>query len=145
MSHIAEKIYSDHIEVMGIPTLDYGRVVGRNGRNATRIEREYNIKLRFIPNQNLHITGGNPEKRRAAARDVTENLPVVVQCPKLPLGNKTRISSRMIKHLSFKYEVRIERPSASKKHGTILGKTNRCGTVYDILKKQSTYTFDFEV
>ena len=80
-------------------------------------------------NRKFVISGGGEEKRLAAAGDVIDNLPVVIECPNLPLGNQIRINKRQIKYYNYKYEVRIVRPSAGNKNGTIWGRIDKCPTV----------------
>ena len=130
------KTISDHeIVVNGIPSSDSGRVVGRGGQNVDRIENQYDVKM-TLNNGTLVISGGDAEKRLAAAGDVIDNLPVVIECPKLPLGDEIRIKNRHIKYYNHEYQVRICRPSDGKKNGTIWGRIENCRTVYDLLKKR---------
>jgi hypothetical protein len=130
------KTISDHeIVVNGIPSSDSGRVVGRGGQNVDRIENQYDVKM-TLNNGTLVISGGDAEKRLAAAGDVIDNLPVVIECPKLPLGDEIRIKNRHIKYYNHEYQVRICRPSDGKKNGTIWGRIENCRTVYNLLKKR---------
>jgi len=130
------KTISDHeIVVNGIPSSDSGRVVGRGGQNVDRIENQYDVKM-TLNNGTLVISGGDAEKRLAAAGDVIDNLPVVIECPKLPLGDEIRIKTRHIKYYNHEYQVKICRPLDGKKNGTIWGRIENCRTVYNLLKKR---------
>jgi rRNA processing protein Krr1/Pno1 len=135
MSEIMQTVRNDDIVVNGIASSDSGRVVGRGGQNLDRIENQYDVKM-TLNNGTLVISGGNAEKRLAAAGDVIDNLPVVIECPKLPLGDEIRIKTRHIKYYNHEYQVKICRPLDGKKNGTIWGRIENCRTVYDLLKKR---------
>jgi PII-like signaling protein len=125
------------ITVRGIPTGQIGLVIGHRGRNMLRLERGYGVGLRFVEGT-LYITGGDQRRRQDALKDVVENLPIVLECPFLPLEDHERINNLLINGLSFEYNVTICRPSARNKTGTILGRIDRCKTVYHLLKKASS-------
>ena len=125
------------ITVRGIPTGQIGLVIGHRGRNMLRLERGYGVGLRFVEGT-LYITGGDQRRRQAALKDVVENLPVVVECPLLPLENQNRISNLLLKEMCQNYDVNICRPSAHNKIGVISGRIDRCRTVYHLLKKASS-------
>jgi hypothetical protein len=125
------------ITVRGIPTEQIGLVIGHRGRNMLRLERGYGVKLSFVEGT-LYITGGDQRRRQAALKDVVENLPVVVECPLLPLENHNRISNLLLKEMCQNYDVNICRPSAHNKIGVIFGRIDRCRTVYHLLKKASS-------
>jgi rRNA processing protein Krr1/Pno1 len=135
MSDIIQTVSDHEIVVNGIPSSDSGRVVGRGGQNVDRIENEYGVTM-TLNNGTLVISGGDAEKRRDAAQDVIDNLPVVIECPKLPLGDEIRIKTRHIKYYNHEYQVKICRPLDGKKNGTIWGRIENCRTVYDLLKKR---------
>ena len=135
MSDIVQSVSDHEIVVNGIPSSDSGRVVGRGGQNLDRIENEYGVTV-SLNDGKLVISGGDAEKRLAAARDVIDNLPVVIECPKLPLGDEIRIKSRHIKYYNHEYQVKICRPLDGKKNGTIWGRIENCRTVYNLLKKR---------
>ena len=135
MSDIIQTVSEHDIVVNGIPSSDSGRVVGRGGQNFDRIENEYGVTM-SLNNGTLVISGGDAEKRRDAAQDVIDNLPVVIECPKLPLGDEIRIKSRHIKYYNHEYQVKICRPLDGKKNGTIWGRIENCRTVHDLLKKR---------
>ena len=135
MSDIIQTVSEHDIVVNGIPSSDSGRVVGRGGQNLDRIENEYGVTM-SLNNGTLVISGGDAEKRRDAAQDVIDNLPVVIECPKLPLGDEIRIKSRHIKYYNHEYQVKICRPLDGKKNGTIWGRIENCRTVHDLLKKR---------
>ena len=135
MSDIIQTVSEHDIVVNGIPSSDSGRVVGRGGQNLDRIENEYGVTV-SLNDGKLVISGGDAEKRLAAARDVIDNLPVVIECPKLPLGDEIRIKTRHIKYYNHEYQVKICRPSDGKKNGTIWGRIENCRTVHDLLKKR---------
>jgi hypothetical protein len=135
MSEIMQTVRNDDIVVNGIASSDSGRVVGRGGQNVDRIENEYGVTM-TLNNGTLVISGGNAEKRLAAAGDVIDNLPVVIECPKLPLGDEIRIKTRHIKYYNHEYQVKICRPLDGKKNGTIWGRIENCRTVYNLLKKR---------
>jgi hypothetical protein len=44
---IAREVYRDKILITGIPATDYGRVMGRHGANAMRLENEFGVCLSF--------------------------------------------------------------------------------------------------
>jgi hypothetical protein len=125
------------ITVRGIPTGQIGLVIGHRGRNMLRLERGYGVGLRFVEGT-LYITGGDQRRRQDALKDVVENLPIVLECPFLPLEDHERINNLLINGLSFEYNVTICRPSARNKTGTISGRIDRCKTVYHLLKKASS-------
>ena len=135
MSDIIQTVSEHDIVVNGIPSSDTGRVVGRGGQNLDRIENEYGVTM-SLNNGTLVISGGDAEKRRDAAQDVIDNLPVVIECPKLPLGDAIRIKTRHIKYYNHEYQVKICRPLDGKKNGTIWGRIENCRTVHDLLKKR---------
>ena len=135
MSDIVQSVSDHEIVVNGIPSSDSGRVVGRGGQNLDRIENEYGVTV-SLNDGKLVISGGDAEKRLAAARDVIDNLPVVIECPKLPLGDEIRIKTRHIKYYNHEYQVKICRPLDGKKNGTIWGRIENCRTVYNLLKKR---------
>ena len=135
-SAIMCKSTENAISVIGIPTEQIGFVIGYRGRNILRLERGYGVKLSFVKGT-LQITGGDEIRRQAVCKDVVENLPVVIECPLLPLGNQNRISDFLLNGLGFKYDVKIGRPSAHDKIGTISGRIDRCRTVYHLLKNAS--------
>jgi hypothetical protein len=134
MSDIMKTVRNKDIVVNGISTSDYGRVVGKQGKNMERLETEYGVSMSLNAGK-LVISGGDAEKRRDAAQDVIDNLPVVIECPKLPLGDQSRITNQMIRYYNYEYEVRITRPSASNQNGTIWGRLDKCRIVYELLKK----------
>ena len=125
------------ITVRGIPTGQIGLVIGHRGRNRSRLERGYGVGLRFVEGT-LYITGGDQRRRQAACKDVVENLPIVLDCPFLPLEDHKRISDSLLNRLNFEYNVEICRPSARNKTGNISGRIDRCKTVYHLLKKASS-------
>ena len=125
------------ITVRGIPTGQIGLVIGHRGRNMLRLERGYGVGLRFVEGT-LYITGGDQRRRQAACKDVVENLPIVLDCPFLPLEDHKRISDSLLNRLNFEYNVEICRPSARNKTGTISGRIDRCKTVHHLLKKASS-------
>ena len=136
MSDIMKTVRNKDIVVNGICSDDYGRVVGRQGKNVDRIESEYGVSM-SLNDGKLVISGGDAEKRRDAAQDVIDSLPVLIVCPHLPLGDETRITNMKIKDLNYQYQVKICRPSDGKKNGTILGRIDKCRIVYDLLKNAS--------
>ena len=125
------------ITVRGIPAGQIGLVIGHRGRNMLRLERGYGVGLRFVEGT-LYITGGDQRRRQAACKDVVENLPIVLDCPFLPLEDHKRISDSLLNRLNFEYNVEICRPSARNKTGTISGRIDRCKTVHHLLKKASS-------
>jgi hypothetical protein len=128
-SDIMHKSTENSIIVIGIPTWQIGLVISQRGRNMLRLERSYGGKLSFAKGT-LYITGGDQTRRQAALKDVIENLPVVVECPLLPLENHNRISNLLLKEMCQNYDVKISRPSAENKIGIISGRIDRCRTVY---------------
>ncbi|EFX82291.1 hypothetical protein DAPPUDRAFT_241580 [Daphnia pulex] len=85
-SSVETEVYADKIVITGISNKDCGRVVGRGGSNANRIEVDYYVRLSFN-NGNLFISGGDAESRLAACSDVIDNLPVTMECPTINLRN----------------------------------------------------------
>ena len=104
---------------------------------ALRLERGYGVCLSFVQGT-LYITGGDRRRRQDALKDVVENLPIVLDCPFLPLEDHKRISDSLLNRLNFEYNVAICRPSTHNKTGTISGRIDRCKTVYHLLKKASS-------
>jgi translation initiation factor 4G len=131
LSSVTQEINYDEIVVSGIPNSDCGRVIGRGGANIKRLQEEYGVKLSFFED-NLYITDGDAEGRRAACSDVIDNLLVSIECRNLDLTNKV-YSSYYFKQLNFQNNVRISRPSQEKKFLTIWGTLERCRKVYQIL------------
>nr|CAH0111146.1 unnamed protein product [Daphnia galeata] len=138
-SDIMHKSTDNSIIVIGIPTWQIGLVIGQRGRNMLRLERGYGVKLSFAKGT-LYITGGDQTRRQAALKDVIENLPVVVECPLLPLENHNRISNLLLKEMCQNYDVKISRPSAENKIGIISGRIDRCRTVYHLLNNAHAMT-----
>jgi hypothetical protein len=131
VSSVSQEINYDEIVVSGIPNSDCGRVIGRGGTNIKRLQEEYGVKLSFFE-ENLYITDGDAEGRRAACSDVIDNLIVAIECRNLDLTNKV-YSSYYFKQLNFQNNVRISRPSQENKFLTIRGTLERCRKVYQIL------------
>ncbi|EFX83082.1 hypothetical protein DAPPUDRAFT_100994 [Daphnia pulex] len=67
-STVEKQVDVDQIVVFGISNSDCGKVVGRNGSNAKRIEEEYGVRLSFVTGE-LLITGGDAKRRLAACSD----------------------------------------------------------------------------
>ena len=133
LSSVMKKVYRDKIVITGIPNADYGRVVGRKGSNIKRLEEQYGVKLSFVQSR-LFITEGDAESRLAVCCDVIKSLPVVIECPKLELGNTMLFSTRFLKDLNFKHNVRINRPCYENPNGTIWGRVDQCRKAYEVLK-----------
>ncbi|EFX74189.1 hypothetical protein DAPPUDRAFT_324590 [Daphnia pulex] len=110
---------------------DYGRVVGRGGQNAERLEQEYNVKISFVncsqENVKLIISEGNADGRRAASDDIIENLPVLVDCPKL------KSYGHALKNATIQCDVKINRPNLNNPGLTICGKLSNCRKAYKML------------
>ncbi|KAI9550838.1 hypothetical protein GHT06_005771 [Daphnia sinensis] len=127
----------DKLLITNIPICDYGRVVGRKGKNVERLENTYGVKVSFVESQKdpkLFIFGGNAESRRVAADDIIGNLPIVVECPNL----KLEISNREIKQINFDYHVQIIQPNfGNNGHFTIRGKMDNCQMAYRLLSNHA--------
>ncbi len=130
-SKVEKEIYVDKIVITGISNYDCGRVVGRHGSNAKRIQEEYYVRVSFI-NGKLFITEGDPQSRLAACSDVIDNLPVTIECPNLDLKRNT--FSKKLRELAFDHSVRINPPSLENKYVTIWGRLDNCRKVFKILK-----------
>jgi hypothetical protein len=130
---IEKEVYVDRIVVTGISNKDCGRVVGRHGSNAKRIEEEYWVSVNFI-NGNLFITGGDAESRLAACSDVIDNLPVTMECPKINLRRNIFYEDYLLRELAYNHTVHIYRPSREYKYVTIWGALANCKRVYAILQ-----------
>ncbi|EFX68816.1 hypothetical protein DAPPUDRAFT_329741 [Daphnia pulex] len=130
---IEKEVYVDRIVVTGIMNKDCGRVVGRHGSNAKRIEEEYWVNVSFI-NGNLFITGGDAESRLAACSDVIDNLPVTIECPKINLRRNIFYEDYLLRELAFNHNVQIYRPSRENKYVTIWGTLDNCQRAYEILQ-----------
>jgi len=136
LSSVTKEVNYNQIVITGIANSDCGRVIGRNGSNIKRLEKEYGVKLSFRK-ENLHITEGDVESRMAACSDVIQNLPVTIECRKLDLSTNVFSSSYLLKQLNFKHNVRISRQSPENKFVTIWGTLDRCRTVYQVLQAGS--------
>ncbi|EFX89187.1 hypothetical protein DAPPUDRAFT_232780 [Daphnia pulex] len=99
-STIEKEVDVDQIVVFGISNTDCGKVVGRNGSNAKRIEEEYGVGLSFVTGE-LLITGGDANRRLAACSDVCEKLTVTLECPNLDLRNNYYSNDYLLRKLSF--------------------------------------------
>jgi predicted RNA-binding protein Jag len=130
---IEKEVYVDRIVVSGISNKDCGRVIGRHGSNAKRIENEYWVSVYFI-NGNLFITGGDAESRLAACSDVIDNLPVTIECPKINLRRNIFYEDYLLRELAFNHNVQIYRPCRENKYVTIWGTLANCKRVYEILQ-----------
>jgi hypothetical protein len=109
-STIEKKVDVDKIDVFGISKSDCGKVIGRNGCHAERIEEEYGVWLSFVKGE-LFITGGDAERRLAACSDVCEKLTVTLECPYLNLRNNKYSNEYLLRKLSSDYYVCINPPS----------------------------------
>ncbi|EFX68322.1 hypothetical protein DAPPUDRAFT_114611 [Daphnia pulex] len=130
---IEKEVYVDRIVVTGIANKDCGRVVGRHGSNAKRIEEEYWVSVYFI-NGYLFITGGDAESRLAACSDIIDNLPVTIECPKINLRRNIFYEDYLLRELAFNHNVQIYRPCQENKYVTIWGTLANCKRVYAILQ-----------
>jgi hypothetical protein len=131
LTSVTEEVNYDEIVVSGIPRSDCGRVIGRTGSNIKRIEELYGVRLSFYED-NLYITDGDAEGRRAACSDVIEHLPVTIECRNLDHTKKV-YSTNYFKQLNLHHNVRICRPSPENQFLTIWGTLDRCRTVYQKL------------
>jgi hypothetical protein len=107
---------------------DYGRVVGRWGQNAERLEQEYGVKINCFDgrqeNFKLIISKGDADSRRAASDDIIENLPVVAQCPNL------KTNDQALKNATFHCDVTINRTNVNNPGVTICGRLTNCRQAY---------------
>jgi hypothetical protein len=135
-STVEKEVDVDQIVVFGISNSDCGKVIGRNGCNAERIEEEYGVGLSFVKGE-LFITGGDAERRLAACSDVCEKLTVTLECPYLNLRNNYYSNNYLLRKLSSDYYVCINPPSLENRYVTIWGTLANCRTVFEILKSGS--------
>ncbi|KAK4003688.1 hypothetical protein OUZ56_005443 [Daphnia magna] len=131
---------------------------GRRRRNATRA-RPRDDRVRFWPNRavpffviinqsiksvmmtlvqnqnalqfyNLKISGGSPAKRRAAAQEVIEGLPVTIECSNVDL--------RQLRHLKMRsseteFFVSVRRPMSRDEKLQLSGRINDCRKAFNLL------------
>ncbi|XP_046439456.1 centromere-associated protein E-like [Daphnia pulex] len=135
-STVEKEVDVDQIVVFGISKSDCGKVIGRNGCNAERIEEEYGVWLSFV-NGELFITGGDAERRLAACSDVCEKLTVTLECPYLNLRTNYYSNDYLLRKLSSDYYICINPPSLENRYVTIWGTLANCRTVFEILKSGS--------
>ncbi len=135
-STVEKEVDVDQIVVFGISKSDCGKVIGRNGCNAERIEEEYGVGLSFV-NGELFITGGDAERRLAACSDVCEKLTVTLECPNLDLRYNKYSNDYSLRKLSSDYYVCINPPSLENRYVSIWGTLANCRTVFEILKSGS--------
>ncbi|EFX68298.1 hypothetical protein DAPPUDRAFT_260344 [Daphnia pulex] len=135
-SSVETEVYADKIVITGISNKDCGRVVGRGGSNANRIEVDYYVRLSFN-NGNLFISGGDAESRLAACSDVIDNLPVTMECPTINLRNNIFSYGCLLRELAYNHDVHIYWPNRENKYVTIWGTKANCRTVFEILKSGS--------
>jgi translation initiation factor 4G len=136
LSSVTQEVNYNEIVVTGIPKSDCGRVIGRAGSNIKRLQEQYGVQLSFFEDD-LYITQGDAEGRRAACSDVIDNLPVTIECRKLDLTKNRYSSCYLLRQLNFEHNVRIHHRSAKKKFVTIWGTLDRCRKVYEILQAGS--------
>jgi hypothetical protein len=121
---------------------DYGRVVGRGGQNAERLEQEHGVKINCFDgrqeNFKLIISKGDADSRRAASDYIIENLPVVVQCPNL------KINDRALKNATFHCNVTINRTNVNNPGVTICGRLSNCRQAYKLLLDNGDNIFHLE-
>jgi hypothetical protein len=135
-STVEKEVDVDQIVVFGISKSDCGKVIGRNGCNAERIEEEYGVGLSFVKGE-LFITGGDAERRLAACSDVCEKLTVTLECPNLDLRYNYYSNNYLLRKLSSDYYVCINPPSLEDRYVSIWGTLANCRTVFEILKSGS--------
>ncbi|EFX66401.1 hypothetical protein DAPPUDRAFT_116390 [Daphnia pulex] len=133
LSSVQTEVYVDRIVITGIANKDCGRVVGRHGSNAKRIEEQYWVSVSFI-NGNLFITGGDAESRQAACNDVIDILSVTIECPKINLRRNIFSDGYALRELAFNHDVHIYRPCGENKYVTIWGTLANCRRVHEILQ-----------
>ncbi|EFX66397.1 hypothetical protein DAPPUDRAFT_263172 [Daphnia pulex] len=133
LSSVKTEVYIDRIVVTGIANKDCGRVIGRHGSNAKRIEEQYWVSVSFI-NGNLFITGGDAESRQAACNDVIDILSVTIECPKINLRRNIFSDGYALRELAFNHDVHIYRPCGENKYVTIWGTLANCQRVHEILQ-----------
>jgi hypothetical protein len=134
---IEETEYKNKIILWNISTRDYGRVVGRGGKNIERLEDEYGVQISLNDlkkeTAKLIISGGDAESRRAASNDIIKNLPVIVECPQIENLNR-----RMMKDVSFQCDVKINKPDDDSDYVTICGRMENCRLAYKKLKESNS-------
>jgi hypothetical protein len=135
-STVEKEVDVDQIVVFGISKSDCGKVIGRNGCNAERIEEEYGVGLSFVEGE-LFITGGDAERRLAACSDVCEKLTVTLECTNLDLRYNKYSNKYLLRKLSFDNFVCINPPSLENRYVSIWGTLANCRTVFEILKSGS--------
>ncbi|KAI9563027.1 hypothetical protein GHT06_010484 [Daphnia sinensis] len=114
----------------------YGRVVGRGGENVRRLQETHGVALSFAQNKktleyyDLKITGGSAAKRRAAAREIIDAVPVTIECSNVDL--------RQLRHPKFRgsegdFFVKIQRPTTRDEKLKFTGRIKDCRMAFDLL------------
>ncbi|KAK4027084.1 hypothetical protein OUZ56_016102 [Daphnia magna] len=127
---------ADKLVLLDIHVRNYGRIVGRGGENVRRLEETHGVMMTLVQNQNalqfynLKISGGSPAKRRAAAQEVIEGLPVTIECSNVDL--------RQLRHLKMQsseteFFVSVRRPMSRDEKLQLSGRINDCRKAFDLL------------
>ncbi|XP_032789634.2 neurofilament medium polypeptide [Daphnia magna] len=127
---------ADKLVLLDIHYRNYGRIVGRGGKNVRRLEETHGVMMTLVQNQNalqfynLKISGGSPAKRRAAAQEVIEGLPVTIECSNVDL--------RQLRHLKMRsseteFFVSVRRPMSRDVKLQLSGRINDCRKAFDLL------------
>ncbi|KZS00550.1 Uncharacterized protein APZ42_003114, partial [Daphnia magna] len=127
---------ADKLVLLDIHYRNYGRIVGRGGENVRRLEETHGVMMTLVQNQNalqfynLKISGGSPAKRRAAAQEVIEGLPVTIECSNVDL--------RQLRHLKMRsseteFFVSVRRPMSRDEKLQLSGRINDCRKAFDLL------------
>ncbi|KAK4026307.1 hypothetical protein OUZ56_015314 [Daphnia magna] len=127
---------ADKLVLLDIHVRNYGRIVGRGGENVRRLEETHGVKITLVQKQNalqfynLKISGGSPAKRRAAAQEVIEGLPVTIECSNVDL--------RQLRHLKMQsseteFFVSVRRPMSRDEKLQLSGRINDCRKAFDLL------------
>ncbi|KAK4026312.1 hypothetical protein OUZ56_015319 [Daphnia magna] len=127
---------ADKLVLLDIHVRNYGRIVGRGGENVRRLEETHGVMMTLVQNQNalqfynLKISGGSPGKRRAAAQEVIEGLPVTIECSNVDL--------KQLRHLKMQsseteFFVSVRRPISRDEKLQLSGRINDCRKAFDLL------------
>jgi hypothetical protein len=111
--YVEQTEFNDKIILWNISSRDYGRVVGRDGKNSERLQLEYGVTIKVIDRKHgtskVIISNGDAESRHAASEDIINNLPVIVECC-LPTNI---IRKQTMKSISYRCGVTITKPDVN--------------------------------
>ena len=139
--YVEQTEFKNKIILWNILSTDYGRVVGRDGKNAERLQLEYGVRIKLIDRKHgtskVIISNGDAESRRAASEDIINNLPVIVEC-RLPTNI---IRRQTMKSISYRCGVTITKPDVNSHYVTICGRVDDCRLAHKKLKKDNNFWY----